>query len=147
MAGSVQRQKVYVQVTDWRLFGEGIASGLDYARKPRESPPNNSALCSHPRPGPVDDLLYLPVRFSPLTQVSGPQRGADRCRPEAPDRGRGFRRRAPSTGRPDENVSAPGAPPSAGWLRPPGRRSTPWGRGQPVLRIGVTSTLIASLGR
>jgi len=60
MAGSVQRQKVYVQVTDWRLFGEGIASGLDYARKPRESPPNNSALCSHPRPGPVDIALYLP---------------------------------------------------------------------------------------
>ena len=59
MAGSVQRQKVYVQVTDWRLFGEGIASGLDYARKPRESPPNNSALCSHPRPGPVDNALSV----------------------------------------------------------------------------------------
>ena len=69
MAGSVQRQKVYVQVTDWRLFGEGIASGLDYARKPRESPPNNSALCSHPRPGPVDIALYLPG--NDIASVSG----------------------------------------------------------------------------
>ena len=75
MAGSVQRQKVYVQVTDWRLFGEGIASGLDYARKPRQSPPNNSALCSHPRPGPVDIAVYLPRVVTSL-QAGRPGRRA-----------------------------------------------------------------------
>jgi len=44
MAGSVQRQKVYVAGQGVVPVGEGIASGLDPARKPRESPPNRSAL-------------------------------------------------------------------------------------------------------
>jgi hypothetical protein len=44
MAGSVQRQKVSVQVTELCLLAKALRAASDPARKPRESPPNKSAL-------------------------------------------------------------------------------------------------------
>jgi len=47
--------------------GEGSASDLDYAGKPRESPPNSSALYKpHPPTTRWEKAAYLPL-FVPLS--------------------------------------------------------------------------------
>ena len=66
MAGSVQRQKVYVQVTAWCLVAKAVRATSIHAGKPREARRIAPRFTSHTPDDPLDKAAYL-LRFVPLS--------------------------------------------------------------------------------